>query len=327
METDTGPQTKGLLSQILSGGLPQALAGPAGAAISRLVGGLVDIPAAWLEQKAQAIRSETTARSTIMESLAKGSAERGLQDTGLLDRGLDYMLGKAYREQKNREEIAIKTIEHLNGEVPPNLLSGPAEDWMDIFSDYAAKASSESMRDLFGRVLAGEIRKPGQFSLRTLHFLSLLDAPSAALIEKIAPYTWENSVIVSALGERMSYDDLLILEQIGFLTMGAGMLTQWIDLDPSTNAASFLHGEIGISVQLPVGKEKVEYDAYPLTKAGIELLDVLNIPADVDALLQAVWAWNPSPEAVHFATFKPREDGSFVVEIGDPAPNPGVSVD
>ncbi len=65
---DTGGSA---LERVLGGGLPQILLGPAGAAISRLVGATVEIPAAWLEARAQSIRDETEARSLIMKALAE----------------------------------------------------------------------------------------------------------------------------------------------------------------------------------------------------------------------------------------------------------------
>src|SRR5208283_1459027 len=57
---------------------------------------------------------------------------------------------------------------------------------LNIFERYAEDASSETMRALWARVLAGEIRRPGQFSLRTLRFMSELDATTAKLFESYA---------------------------------------------------------------------------------------------------------------------------------------------
>lgn len=42
--------------------LPEMVAGPAGKAISRLVAGAVEVPAAYLDQFVQAIRSKTEAK-------------------------------------------------------------------------------------------------------------------------------------------------------------------------------------------------------------------------------------------------------------------------
>lgn len=172
-------------SSIAEGGIPQILAGPAGKAISRLIGAGVEIPAAWLEQKAQSIRDETEARSKMMQTLAEKSTELGLQDPKLLERGLNSLLGRAYREQENREAIAGKVAEQLRLDPPPLDSAGPSDDWLNVFEDYAAKASSEWVRENWARVLAGEIRKPNSFSLQTLAFLAQLDQPSAVAAEAV----------------------------------------------------------------------------------------------------------------------------------------------
>ena len=47
------------------------------------------------------------------------------------------------------------------------------EDWLFRWRDAASVVSSEELQTLWGRVLAGEIKSPGSFSLRTLEFLKI----------------------------------------------------------------------------------------------------------------------------------------------------------
>ncbi|CAN7309728.1 DUF2806 domain-containing protein [Pararhizobium sp. LjRoot238] len=176
---------KDALAGVAEGGLPQLIAGPAGKAISRLVGAAVEIPAAWLEQKAQTIRDETEARSKVMQVLSEKAAELGIQDERLLGRGLDNLLGRAFREQENREAVAVKVVEQLSEEPAQPGSEGPSDDWLNVFEQHAAKASSEELRETWARVLAGEIRKPNAFSLKTLQFLSVLDKETALAAEAL----------------------------------------------------------------------------------------------------------------------------------------------
>ncbi|MCQ1855565.1 DUF2806 domain-containing protein, partial [Neorhizobium galegae] len=165
------------------GGLPQIIAGPAGKAISRLIAGATDIPAAWLNARAEKIKDETAARTTIMKAVAKASADAAVADPQLLDRALSRYVSDLHRKQENREAVAQKTAEQLANAPPPSDTSGPSDDWMNVFEEYAEKASSEELRDTWGRVLAGEIRKPSSFSLKTLQFLSVLDKATAEAAE------------------------------------------------------------------------------------------------------------------------------------------------
>jgi hypothetical protein len=75
-----------LLEVIGDTSLPKLIAGPAGEAISRLIAGGADIPAAWLQQKAQTIRDKPDAQSLMMRTLAGASAELVKNDPLLVQR-------------------------------------------------------------------------------------------------------------------------------------------------------------------------------------------------------------------------------------------------
>lgn len=309
----------GWLESLIDGGLPQLFAGPAGKAISRLIGATVEIPAAKLEQYAQGIRDETLARSKIMETLAEKSAELGISDPKLLERGLNSMLGKVYREQQNREEVAKKTIEYLKEEPAPEASTGPSDDWMDAFEDYASKASSESIRDMFSRILAREIRKPGDISRAALHFVSILDAEVARIIEKVAPYSIENNFFPKDIGgEEIQYGEWLILEEAGFLSLGAGNLS----LNHELNEQGFIRLRMGMNLILCKPKEpkSIRLPAVKLTIAGQQLLRTINPIFKVEEV--ANWLWTLDPEEVLIAKLFIRADGKTYFEDPTPFPNP-----
>lgn len=56
-----------------------------------------------------------------------------------------------------------------------------SDDWLNEFRDVACKKSSEEAQDLFAKVLAGEIRKPGSISLLALTTLANMDQEVAKL--------------------------------------------------------------------------------------------------------------------------------------------------
>ena len=69
-------------------------------------------------------------------------------------------------------------------------------DWLLRWRESAGRVSSEKLQDLWGRVLAGEVKSPGSFSLRTLAFLRTLSQEEALRIEAIAPFVIDNNFIV-----------------------------------------------------------------------------------------------------------------------------------
>lgn len=152
-------------------------------AISDLLGGLTAIPAAKLRQYAQAIEDTTTARSMTAVVMAKAAVDKASEDPLLMQAAAEVFLPTALRKAKNRLNVAQSAAEHLaevavgstgNEAVPPG------DDWMNSFIRFAEDASSERMQDLFGRILAGQVLRPGAFGLSTLRVLSELDQEIAS---------------------------------------------------------------------------------------------------------------------------------------------------
>lgn len=308
---------KGWLDNISEGGLPQLIAGPACKALSRLIGAGVEIPAAWLEQKAQAIRDETKARSRVIEMLAEKSAELGLSDTELLDRGLNNLLGRAYREQENREAVAIKTIEQLEQDPTPVDGAGPSDDWMNTFETHAAKASSEELRILFSRLLAGEIRKPGRFSLSTMQLLSVLDRQMAALVEIVAPHVWEGSFILQqSIDGIIDHMDLLHLEEAGVISLAGGMMsiTKVVNID---GYLGFRFRAVGVVGQFEPNKS-VRMRSYSVSRAGRELISILAVQPDVVALAKSLRTKGASQ--VFYGNAVATPDDGFTLDVAREIP-------
>ena len=96
-----------------------------------------------------------------------------------------------YQERKRQNNV-----ERITSVAASDLLSdtqvpeeAPDEDWISRFFSSAQDVSSEQMQELWGRILAGEIRRPGSFSLKTLEFVRNMTKHDAELIQLLAPLT------------------------------------------------------------------------------------------------------------------------------------------
>lgn len=160
-------------------------------ALSDLLGGLTAIPAAKLKQYAQGIEDTTAARSAVASMVAKGTADGGLADPLLMQAAAEIYLPTALRKAKNRIGVAQKTAEHIAQEAGehPNA-TPPEDDWMNFYTRFAEDASSENLQDLFGRILTGQIVRPGSFSQATVRAVAELDQAVAADFSLV----WEKSV-------------------------------------------------------------------------------------------------------------------------------------
>lgn len=169
-------------------------------AVGDLLGGLTAIPAAKLKQCAQAIEDTTAARSMAAAIMAKAAVDDASKDPVLLQAAAEIFLPTALRKAKNRLNVAQSAAEHLAEKAAGGTFeegaASPDDDWMNSFMRFAEDASSERLQDLFGRILAGQVLRPGAFGLGTLRVLSELDQAIANDFSQ----TWAKSV-----GEAVDY--------------------------------------------------------------------------------------------------------------------------
>ena len=55
------------------------------------------------------------------------------------------------------------------------------DDWLNTFENEACQKSSEEMQERFARILAGEIKRPGTFSIRAIKLLGQIDSETALI--------------------------------------------------------------------------------------------------------------------------------------------------
>ena len=294
-----------------NGNLPQLIAGPAGKAISQLVAGVVAIPLALLKDLEQGIRDKTKAKTIVSDAIAKEVALKASNDPEVIERALSSLVAKLYRGQINREEIAKKTIDNLNANNfsnieqcqsasvygPPNTTGQNVdEDWLNMFAKYAEDASTEKMQDLWARVLAGEIRNPSRFSLRTLGFLSEFDSTIASLFEKYVPMVCsDDSNSFIPIGEETINNNILKYENLSnLLNLQDCGLLRGIE-----GFVSIVHKPPNIGV-IPIGNHYSTYiicqgikiiveielnqtfsvRAIHLTQIAKDLISILHLPFD-----------------------------------------------
>lgn len=262
--------------------LPTLLLGPAGAAISRLIGGATDIPAAWLQAKADEIKATSEAKRNVKLALAGAASAQALTDADLVDQALLSLLPEHLRKQANKEAVAQAAIEAMADLEPEDHLANaasPDPDWMNLFIRFAEDASSERMQDLWGRVLAKETASGGAFSLRTIRFLSELDKGTAEAFERISALVFDGNGVDT--GPRISnelFEDIFTLEQAGLLSYGVGKLAKFITIDPNGSTSINLRKSF-LTLYGKPGSE-IELNCSIMTKTGCEIMQIVSVVDD-----------------------------------------------
>ncbi|WP_028329797.1 DUF2806 domain-containing protein [Brachyspira alvinipulli] len=110
-----------------------------------------------------------------------------LDNKPLLERTYNRLLYQEIERTNNIDNIVIKVIEKLKDE--EKVSDAPVDkDWTKKFFNIAQDISDEYMQELWARILAGEIKQPNSFSLRTLETLKNISKEEAELYVKVSKF-------------------------------------------------------------------------------------------------------------------------------------------
>ncbi len=127
-------------------------------------------------------------------------------------------------EFRDRKQLANITsvfndaAEQLEGKTVPD--HDPDHDWVKCFTEFVQDVSSTDLKQIWSRLLAGEIKKPGSSSLRTLHALRLMSTVDAKYFAKVSSLVTDHFIFYKSNWHR-HYGDVhsyfLRLSECGLL--------------------------------------------------------------------------------------------------------------
>ncbi len=279
-ETENLPAPDFALPSWISG-IPKALIPSSLKALDRLLGAVVDYPVALMKRETAKIEAQTKAFEIVESAIAMSAGEQAGTDIDVVNRALKVLVRKEYRKQSNREAVAAETVSDLKADplfqteasIPQE---PPCEDWLNVFERFAEDASTERMQGLWGRVLAGEIRTPGRFSLRTLRFLSEFSHSDAVLFADVCSSAVNEALLKTLVLPEGTKDirHLMQLEAAGLITDPTGLgLNLTLTFDAAgyifkfeKNLCLVLRGEPATSINL---------NCFTLTPLGVEVMSLI----------------------------------------------------
>ncbi len=268
------------------------------AALDRLVGSLMDVPAAKLEAYANRTRTQSRLETRIIDHVSIEKIEEitgSNEDAAKLE---SEFVAPKIQALANKRYVVQLAVDHLTSLDPgggPESESFQDEvdpDWLNYFDGYAEKASSDAVRDLWARVLAGEIRNPRSFSLMTLRVLAELDQQMATWFQEETEFRFSGEYILKP----SEWDDnrverLNFLEEAGLLHHVAptgGIVRRF---KPNSDGfAALFEGDLCLRIQID---NEVKLPVIGLTRVGKELASILP-PVDPMSVFRKVAAAFPS---------------------------------
>lgn len=214
---------------------------------------------------------EAKAQAYLAKKKAQTDAEVEILRLQGEDKVAQYVLSRNKQKVENVEEIISKAEQQFkpDEQVPDE----PVEkDWMNRFLNIAEDVSDKDMQDIWGRILAGEIKKPKSYSLRTLEVLRNMSKDEASLLMKASTYQVALDFI-STEAFALSLAEQISLEDIG-VVCGEELIRTMTT--PSSGIISFvLNSKARINIYAPVGV-KINFKGLKLTRAGQEIFTLIQ---------------------------------------------------
>lgn len=248
--------------------------------------------------KPKAIRKEAEAEAYKIETIARAEAKatliRGEAEIELLTRVKERIYNQEVRRQENIEAVAERSFKYL----PDDISNEPVDsNWRTRFFNKAQDISVEEMQEVWARILAGEVAKPGSIGVRTLEVVSNISTVEAQKFQ-FACSLASGHELIWRLGKRgafeefgLRYGDLMLLREAGLVQEGDNLI-RLAPVIPDIRSALQPIGKDLYQIQSIRNRSQKQYQLKQVafTQAGKELCKLIDMPLNAsyrDALISA----------------------------------------
>lgn len=210
--------------------------------------------------------------------------------SSLAVRSIERSLYQEMVKQQNLESVVAKTYGLLDGE--PDVSDEPVDqDWMSRFVNSVETISDEDMQLLWAKILAGEIKKPKSYSLRTLEKLKNLSKEEALLFQKYCEFVIDKNGYCYFVNEEellekscLNVGTILRFNDCG-IANDATFLNVTYEVSPN-EPESFYNEEIIVVCKNKTSQPiDLNFQIFALTTFGHNLMTIINKKTSNDFLL------------------------------------------
>ena len=215
-------------------------------------------------------RGKAEAQSILARKKAESDAEVEILRMQGEEKVAQYVLARNNQKIENVGEIIAKAEQHFTPD--EEVSSEPVDkDWMTRFLDIAETISDDEMRDLWARVLAGEVKKPKSYSLRTLEVLRNISKEEAETIVKVSTYLLGFDVLCIE-DFALKLHEKILLDDIGIVCGEDLIRTYPIHLGKCSFA---LNRQYQMNIYAPENAI-IQINCIKLTRAGSEIIKLIQ---------------------------------------------------
>lgn len=150
--------------------------------------------------------NEAISKQGLTKLLAKANAADEKNYIEVLNNSALIRKDREFKNTVNAIKYAYISLEDNHENDQESAQGDINEDWIYRWREYAEKVSAEDLQILWGKILAGEVRKPGSISYRLMDFIDKLTATDIEDITKIFSLVEKkNFLIIRGAGKDISY--------------------------------------------------------------------------------------------------------------------------
>ncbi len=259
------------------------------------------------------------AENSAYQQVTKAAADKIASEIGSSSpdaaRIIQKIFDRGVREQQSLDVIVGKSVEYLAIPTDNNLNDDNQatldDDWLNMFSRLAGDATSDRMRDLWARVLAGEIRRPSSFTLSTLRFMSEMDAEIAEKFQKAVRIRTNEFDIINpdnVIGQ--DWLELHFLEEIGLLQgVSGGLAVKW---EPENGIVCIRDDPYALIIE---SEEVVGYQNIHITRIGRQICSILPKEDETLALRHLAGVLVKQYGPIQLARVEPGNEGDEEITV------------
>lgn len=147
-------------------------------------------------------------------------------------------------------------------------------DWMNRFLSIVETISDETLQKLWGNILAGEVKQPNSYSIRTLEVLKNVSKSEAELFIK-AVHFHINGVCICT-DSTLDLNEILTLEEIGFINPTD--LVRTIKLEAHGKSNFKIDNRLSLILHNGTDKSlRLDIPIRQLSKTGREIFQLIEI--------------------------------------------------
>ena len=239
--------------------------------------------------KPRAIRKEADSEAykigVIERAKSNAIAEGKIIDLELYENIQQRIVHQEIRKQINIDNIAQIAAIQLNQEqeVSDEKID---DDWSTRFFNIVQDISDEEMQNLWGRILAGEIKKPKSFSMRTLELLKNLSKEEAEIFTKFSSikiFAGNTNMIFNQDNGKfledefgIKFTDRLLLTELGLISSENNLEFSFYPTNSIKQINYIEYGSKGIFLERPEETPKQAIQVLVFTKVGSELSKLID---------------------------------------------------